>query len=123
MSVLALNNYIAMISEKVFQTIAANTIQILFHLATNTDLFGVQLKRSCMIDRVILLAMSEDEDIQFIGGLLMQLFLIFAYHSCEVNIILIIYSRKANKKVYFLKNIIDFVFRLETLLVKLHTRM
>lgn len=85
-SILTLPSNIEKVPTEKFQGTAATAIRILFHLATTTDLLGVQYNREWMPDQDILWLMSQKPDVLFAGGLLMKLFLIAEFHKTAVSI-------------------------------------
>lgn len=64
------------VSARVLREAALSALRIVFIIATYTDFFGTQYKRSQMYDTDIVLDMSKNPDVLFIGGLLMRIFLV-----------------------------------------------
>lgn len=85
-SLLTLDNNIKKLPEEHFQVTIAIAIYALFHLATTTNFLGVQYERNRrMSDKDIVLSMAHNKNVQFVGGLLIQLFLHVKYNHVVVR--------------------------------------
>lgn len=86
-SVLLLNTRIEILKSGNIINAVANALGVLFHLATATDIFGQTYEQEYMDNRDILLSMSKNPDVIFVGGLITKLCLLSQVHHEMVRVL------------------------------------
>lgn len=85
-SILTLLSVVGKLNENNFQKMVANTIRYSFYFTTATDFFGQKYKLENTSDKDVLLLMSRDPDVLFVGGLLLKIISILHLNAKPVSV-------------------------------------
>lgn len=81
---------VELVSGKILINAVANALSVLFHLTTATNFFKMQYEQN-LKERDIVMLMSQNPDVAFVGGMLIKLgLLVQKYHHKVIIIILFI---------------------------------
>lgn len=84
---LSLKSNCKKLSDTAFQKLLAKTVRHLFYFTRATDFFGQKYRLENMSDKDVLLLMSQDTDVLFVGELLLQITSIIQFKAKPVSII------------------------------------